>query len=313
MTTQNLDFKIEEEDSKKRLDKFLARKLPDLSRAFLQNLITEGAVLVNGKKKEKKYSLKEGDGVEVFLKSPEDISLDPDDSIKFDVVFENKDFAVINKPAGLVVHPSDSHKKETLVNGLLAKWPEIKSVGEDSKRPGIVHRLDKDTSGLMIIAKTNEMFFWLKEQFKEKKVEKKYTVLVFGEMEEEEGEIVADIARSGMKQVAIVKGRRYGRISKKREARTDYKVKQYFEGATLVEAFPKTGRMHQIRVHFACIGHSVVGDDKYTQGTLLKKIPFKRQFLHASELSFFLPNGEKVEFSVDLSEDLKKLLKSLAK
>ncbi|MBI3671710.1 RluA family pseudouridine synthase [Candidatus Azambacteria bacterium] len=305
------ELKISEEDSGIRLDIFLAKKFSNYSRAYIQKLIKDEFVFVNGKKSEKKYALKIGDKVSVVLKEHEKISLEPDAGVKFEVIFENKDFAVINKPDGLVVHPSESHKSGTLVNGILHRWPEIKNVGEDLLRPGIVHRLDKETSGVMVVAKTNEMFFWLKEQFKERKAIKKYTALVFGRLEQKEGEISEPIARLGTKQVAVGNGKRRGAVKKTREAKTYFKVKEYFDDATLVEAFPKTGRMHQIRVHMAHIGHPIVGDKKYASKKMLQTLPFKRQFLHASTLEFFLPDGKKSVFSADLPSDLKSLLNEL--
>ncbi len=311
MITKSLDFKISENEVGARLDKFLSSKLQEYSRSYLQKLIEDGGVKVNGFLMSKNYKLKEKDDIKVSLSFPEKISVSPDKDVKFKIIFENKDFAVIDKPAGLVVHPSKSHKKETLVNGLLAKWPKIKNVGEDELRPGIVHRLDKETSGVMVVAKTNKIFFWLKDQFKERKLKKKYIALVFGNIKDKKGEITAPIARSGAKQVALGKGRRHGKITKTKEAKTEFKVKKYIDDFTLVEAMPKTGRMHQIRVHFAYIGHPVVGDKKYTSKKTFQKLPFERQFLHAAEISFFLPNGEKMKFSADLPVDLKKCLEGL--
>ncbi len=313
MTIQILDFKVSLEDVGKRLDKFLSEKLSDLSRSHIQSLILNGSVLIFEKKREKKYLLKEGDEVKVFLEGYDLREVLPDASVKFDVVFDSDDFLIINKPAGLVVHPNKFHKTNTLVNGLLAKFPNIKDVGEDSMRPGIVHRLDKDTSGIMIIAKNQDMFLWLKEQFKEKKVKKRYLALVFGGVRGDGGEIVAPIAKSNSKQVALIKGKRVGRISSAKEAITIFKVKDVLNGFTLLDVFPKTGRTHQIRVHLASINHPIVGDKKYSSKKLLKTLPFKRQFLHAYYLSFFLKNGKRVEFSVGLPKDLSDLLKTLAK
>ncbi len=308
MTTKILDFKVQKKDQKKRLDKFLSEKFKNYSRSHLQKLIEDGFVLVNKSKKEKKYKLKEGDEIKIFLKQKEEPSLDPDCSISFNVIFENKDFLVLEKPAGLVVHPSLSHKKGTLVNGLLAKYPKIKNVGEDPLRPGIVHRLDKDTSGLMVIAKTDEAFFWLKSQFKEKKVKKTYTALVFGNIKENKGTIKAKIARSGQKQITLGRGR-HKKIRKTKEAETEFKVKKHIDKFTLVEAYPKTGRMHQIRVHFAHIGHPLVGDKKYAPKKLLKIFPQKRHFLHASKIEFADKNGKKYRFFSELPEDLKRVIK----
>ncbi len=306
-------FKVAPEDNKKRLDKFLSENLPQYSRSYIQKLIEGGFVFVGGKIKTKKYSLKESEKIKVILKEPEVSALESDDKIKFDIVFEDDDFAVINKPAGLVVHPSESHKKGTLVSGILAKWPQVKGVGEDPLRPGIVHRLDKETSGLMVVAKNNEMFFWLKEQFQERKVAKKYLALVFGTPKEKEGEINAAIGRVGMKQVTLKRGRGYKKVTKTREAKTKYKVLEEFDGYSLLEASPKTGRTHQIRVHFAHIGHPVVGDKKYASKKMMEKMSVKRHFLHAFKLDFFLKNGKKLHFEADIPEDFKNILKGLEK
>lgn len=307
------NIKVFKEEAGERLDKFLSKKIQEYSRSHIQKLIEEGGVLVNGFKKDKKYILKENDEIAIFLKKSEEVSLEPDSSIKFKIVFEDKDFAVIDKPAGLVVHPSDTHKKGTLANGLLARWPQIRNVGEDPARPGIVHRLDKETSGLMIIAKTNEAFAWFKKQFQEKKVEKKYLTLVFGRLKEKEGVISAPIARAGDRQVAIGKGRVSKKVKKTREAETEFKVKKFFDEFSLIEAYPKTGRMHQIRVHFASLGHPVVGDKKYASKKTFQKMPFHRQFLHSAEISFFSQNGEKMSFSSAIPDDLVEMLKTLEK
>ena len=276
----------------------------------MQKAIEAGQITVNGKKTEKDYALKIGDVVSGVLELPEEPSIEPDPLVPFTVVHDAPGFAVIDKPAGVVVHPSYTHKKGTLVNGLVARWPEIKGVGEHSFRPGIVHRLDKETSGLMVVAKTDEMFHWLKKQFKEHKVAKKYVALVFGAMKQTEGEITAPIGREGTKQVTVFGStkRSMGKDEKSRNAATGFKVLGLYAHFTLVEATPKTGRMHQIRVHFKHIGHPLVGDKKYAPARLLRLFPLKRQFLHASNLSFALSDGKQVSFASSLPTDLEKAL-----
>src|SRR3989344_145927 len=310
MTTQKFSIKIGSDKQGERVDKFLSLEIKGYSRKYFQDLIKEGGVKVNGKTTGKDYLLKIGDVVEGCAKEPEMASLEPDSKVKFGVVFDGKDFAIIDKPAGLVVHPSHTHKKGTLVNGLVARWPEIKGVGEHSFRPGIVHRLDKETSGLMVVAKTDEMFHWLKKQFKEHKVAKKYVALVFGAMKQTEGEITAPIGREGTKQVTVFGStkRSMGKDEKSRNAATGFKVLGLYAHFTLVEATPKTGRMHQIRVHFKHIGHPLVGDKKYAPARLLRLFPLKRQFLHASNLSFALSDGKQVSFASSLPTDLEKAL-----
>lgn len=301
MTTHPFSLTATEKESGKRLDKVLVAHLTGHSRNALQKAIEAGEISVNGKKTKKDHTLKIGDVVEGALAGVEEPNVEPDTSVPFTVVCDAPDFVVIAKPAGVVVHPSYTHKKGTLVNGLVARWPEIKGVGEHSFRPGIVHRLDKETSGLMVVAKTNEMFHWLKKQFKEHKVVKKYSVLVFGEVNKQEGVISVPIGRVGMKQIA-------GHDASFREASTQFKVVQAYKGFTLLEVTPLTGRMHQIRVHFKHIGHPVVGDKKYAPAGLLRSFPLERQFLHATSLSFALLDGKQVFFASALSDDLKEII-----
>lgn len=301
MTTHPFSLTATEAEKGKRLDKVLAVYLAGRSRNVLQKAIEAGEIVVNGKKTKKDRILKIGDVVEGALAGIEEPSVEPDASVPFTVVHDASDFAVIDKPAGVVVHPSYTHKKGTLVNGLVARWPEIKGVGEHSFRPGIVHRLDKETSGLMVVAKNNEMFHWFKKQFKEHKVVKKYSVLVFGEMNKHEGVISVPVGRVGMKQIA-------GHDADFREASTQFKVVKTYKGFTLVEATPLTGRMHQIRVHFKHIGHPVVGDKKYTPAGLLRSFPLDRQFLHAASLSFALPDGKHVSYTSALPPELERTL-----
>lgn len=315
MTTEKFSIKIEKNEAARRLDKFLALKFPGYSRSYFQQLIKKGKVAVNGKIADQDFFLKAGDVVGGEFEAPAEISVEADSSIKFKVVRNATEFAVIEKPAGLVVHPSYTHKSGTLVNGLLARWPEMAGVGENAFRPGIVHRLDKETSGLMVVAKTQPMYLWLKKQFQERKVMKKYTALVYGEMKQMEGEISAPITRSGDRQIAIsnINKGLSGKVNKSRNASTGFKILTLYDDFTLVEALPKTGRMHQIRVHFKHIGHSVVGDKKYASAKALSRLPLGRHFLHASYLSFVLPSGEKVESRSDLSPDLRKALAGLEK
>ncbi len=297
-----------------RIDALLAVFFSQYSRAYFQALIAKGNVSVNGKNIKKDYRVRGGDEVSVQFSALEEISLLPDSSVPFSVVYDGEDFAVIDKPAGVVAHPSHTYKKGALVNGLLARWPEIKGVGEDPLRPGIVHRLDKETSGLMVIPKTQAMFLWLKQQFKEGLVSKRYIALVIGRLPKEEGEIIVPIGRAGIRQV-VMSARRKGLPGKARTFRfasTRFKVSARYDGFTLVSVYPKTGRMHQIRVHFKHIGHPVAGDKKYASRARQKLLPLKRHFLHAEHLSFFLPDGKKAEFSSPLPEELRGVLNGLS-
>lgn len=254
--------------------------------------------------------------------------------MKLNIVYEDNDVLVINKPAELIIHKGIKTEK-TLVDLLIDYFPEIKDVGEDISRPGIVHRLDKDTSGLMVVAKNNKAFDFLKKQFsasannlnksgfaetfgeggKERKVEKKYLTLVCGIVKNKEGIIESFIGRMENEQISVKSEEevlhRKAKIKNLKKAITEYKVLKYLNNHTLCEALPKTGRMHQIRVHFKSIGYPVAGDLKYGSKncSCAKKIP--RQFLHAKYLSFALPNGKKMAFEADLPGDLSAVLNLL--
>ena len=258
------------------------------------------------------------------------IKLEPDFNIPLDIVYEDKDIIVLNKQAGISVHPSINEPRGTLVNALLARYPEIKDVGDPPSpsatdgqvtqlRPGIVHRLDKDTSGLLVVAKNQKTFEFLKKQWQEGKVIKKYLALVWGHPKEK-GEIVSELTRSlkDFRKRMVVRPARLNSRSggpekggniKGKLAITEYKVVKKFRDFSLVEVYPKTGRMHQIRVHFASLGHPVIGDKIYGKN---RKKPegLTRQFLHAFYLKFSLYNGPLV-FEADLPDDLEQVLAKL--
>jgi 23S rRNA pseudouridine1911/1915/1917 synthase len=225
------------------------------------------------------------------------------------IIYENKDVLVVNKPAGITVHPDQAHKTGTLIQEISKIHPEIKNVGEDKTRPGIVHRLDKDTSGILIIAKNQPTFEYLKRQFAERKIKKTYIALVIGLLKQKSGIINVPIGRSKspLRRLASPKAR-----GKLREAVTEYKILENLKGYTLVEAYPLTGRTHQIRVHFKAIGHAVVCDKLYSKKPIC---PFglNRQFLHAFSLELVLPDGSRSRFEADLPDDLKKVLAALRK
>lgn len=317
MTTQHFSIKVSQNEHGKRLDIVAGEYAPGYSRAHLQRLIENGSITVNGKAVKKHYKVKNGDVVVLDIDAPETPNIAPDASVPFRVVFENDEYAVVEKPAGVVTHPSASHKKGTLVNGLVARWPEIAGVGEDPLRPGIVHRLDKDTSGLLVVAKTQPMFLWLKKQFHDRTVEKRYVALVAGSVGSAEGEIDVPIARSrsrkNPRQIAVSQAntRGAGKAHISRKASTGFKILHLYKNFTLIEAMPKTGRMHQIRVHFAHIGHPLAGDVKYAPKRVLSALPLERHFLHAAVLAFPLPDGAKASFSSELPSDLKRVLERL--
>ncbi|MEK7578242.1 MAG: RNA pseudouridine synthase [Patescibacteria group bacterium] len=242
-----------------------------------------------------------------------EIKLEPDKNIPLSIVYEDENVVVLNKQAGISVHPSINEPQGTLANALIAKYPKIKNVGEDPLRPGIVHRLDKDTSGLLVVAKTQKTFEFLKKEWQEGRVIKKYLALVWGHPKED-GEIVSELTRSlkdFRKRMVIRPEKQKDKEVKGKLAVTGYKVVKKFRNFSLVEVNPKTGRMHQIRVHFAFLGHPVIGDKIYGKN---KEKPegLTRQFLHAFYLKFSLPAGP-FAFEIDLPDDLKQVLAKLDK
>lgn len=227
------------------------------------------------------------------------------------IIYEDKNFIVVNKPAGLPVHAGGSVKFGTLVEWLVGKYPEIKKIGDDPEvRPGIVHRLDKETSGVMVVARNPESFAALKNLFKTRQAEKKYIALVRGRITKKSGKIelpIGVLKSHGVKRTVFAKA---GKAMK--TAITEFRVLERFRDTTLVEARPKTGRMHQIRVHFAAIGHPVLGDRLYGGRITATEGP-GRQFLHAASLSFSYPEGRRFTFEVSLPKDLKLFLAELRK
>ena len=223
------------------------------------------------------------------------------------IVFENKDIIVIDKPANLTVHPIHSEQKNTLVDELLAYYPEIKNVGEDPLRPGIVHRLDKDTSGLIIIAKNNKSFEYLKNLFKNRQVEKNYLALVHGKVKDKKGTITKSISLSKKDY----KKRSVLLDENSKKAWTEYRIIENFKNYTLLEVSIKTGRTHQIRIHLKSIGHPIVGDKQYRFKRQICPKNLTRQFLHAQYLKFKMDDGNIMEFKSELPTDLKNTLKEI--
>jgi 23S rRNA pseudouridine1911/1915/1917 synthase len=284
-----------------RLDKFVGDRCPEMSRTHAQKLIIAGSITVNGRQVKPGFTLSPGDKVHIVIppESPPSLASEP---IPLKIVYEDADLLVIDKPAGLPVHPAPGHPAHTLVNAVLARLPAL-AESDASLRPGIVHRLDKDTSGLIIVAKNRLAHENLSDQFKSRSVSKTYMVLVRGKLTPESGIIEAAIGRDPRNR------QRMAVVEKGREARTEYRVLKYLGGFTLLEIRPKTGRTHQIRVHLAAIGFPVLGDATY--GVTSPRL--SRQFLHASRLGFNLPStGQYVEFTSPLPPDLEKVLSQLS-
>lgn len=302
-------FKITIEDKGKRLDKFLAQKLEDKSRSQIQKMVKGGSVLVNGKIPAVHQFLKEKDIIEIKELKPKKIKPRQETKFKLNIVFDDDNYLVVDKPAGLLVHPTDKGEKQTLIDLIFKKYPEIKNVGENNKRPGIVHRLDKDVSGLMVIARNQKAFDDLKKQFKRRKIKKEYMALVFGKMEKTEGIIDFPIGRSvkGFKMAARAKTA----PEKSKEAITEYEVIDEYKNYSLLKIIIKTGRTHQIRVHLKAAGHPVVGDQLYKPKKLKFKKKLDRIFLHSSLLGFYDLKGSYKEFKSDLPVKLKNYLKRI--
>lgn len=299
-------MKIKISEGNKRLDKFLSERL-QRSRSFIQKLIEQGRVLVGDKYTSSGYILREKDVVNVSLPEKEEDLKKEEGQIP--VIFEDEDIIVIDKPAGILVHPLEGKRSGAIVNILIDKL----HYKENDLRPGVVHRLDKDTTGLLVLAKNKESFESLKSQFQERKIEKRYLVLVYGHLEPKHGEISIPIARDVIKRTK----RRSDMAGK--EAVTGYDVLEYIShenlSFTLIEADLRTGRTHQIRVHFSSIGFPVVGDEEYTtklHDKLNKKLGVERQFLHAYKLGFLHPKtGKWTSFKSDLPPDLSRILNEL--
>lgn len=285
-----------------RLDKCVAERCSDLSRTQAQKLVSDGLVTVNDQVAKAGLKLSVGDRVKIILPSPPIDPLSPE-AIPLSIVYEDDDLLVVDKPAGLAVHPAPGHPNHTLINAILAHVPNLPE-SDDSKRPGVVHRLDKDASGLMMVAKNKEAQFNLIGQFKARSVVKAYLVLVKGQLTPDDGVIEAPLGRNPRhrKRMAVVAE------GEGREARTNYHVLRHVGDYSLIEVRPETGRTHQIRVHLSAIGYPVFGDKVY--GSKSDKLP--RLFLHACLLGFKLPStGEYKEFTSKLPPDLEKVLEEI--
>ncbi|MCA9860341.1 MAG: RluA family pseudouridine synthase [Thermomicrobiales bacterium] len=298
---QQLEFHPTATSTGERLDVYLATELPDYSRNFVQQLIADGQVLVDGEARKRTFKVTAGQVVQVTIPETQSHDIQPQE-IPLDIVYEDVDIAVIDKPAGMVVHPAAGHPDGTLVNGLLARYPEIAING--TNRPGIVHRLDKDTSGLIVVARTPQGQRLLLEQWADGSVEKGYKALVHGVVEPNEATIDAPIGRDPIDR------QRMAVIGSGKPAVTHFDVEERFDAHTYLDVNIETGRTHQIRVHLAFIGHPVVADPLYARGGL-PTLGLERQFLHAWQLGLRLSDGRRIVLESPLPSELEAILADL--
>lgn len=295
-----VDDKYEE-----RLDSYLAKKLKNLSRTYIHGLIKEGLIHVNDKLVKPRYKVKNGDVILVEIPKTEKLELAAED-IPIDIIYEDQNVIIVNKPKAMIVHPVDGNSSGTLVNALLYHVGRL-SLSTSDIRPGIVHRLDKDTTGLLIVAKNDKVYKNLSQQFVDQTVERIYTTLVYGELDIDEAIINAPIGRdpANRTRMTVID-------NNSKQAVTHYKVVQKFEGYTLLQVSLKTGRTHQIRVHMKYIGHPIVGDPIYTN--VKNEFNISTQLLHASGLGFYnLNNNKYMKFQAELPDDFKAVIKLLKK
>ncbi|WP_084728061.1 RluA family pseudouridine synthase [Thermosipho atlanticus] len=290
-----------------RLDKYVQEKAPDwISRTFIQKAIKKGEVRVNNEVKKPSYKLKLGDIVALNLpERPKTVEILPE-NIPLKILYEDKDIIVVNKDPGIIVHPTPSISSGTLVNALMYHCKDLQGISGEL-RPGIVHRLDKDTSGVIVVAKNDKAHQSLSQQFKDRVTEKVYAAIVHGIIKKDYGTIEVSLARNPVVRTKMAP------LEWGKNALTYYKVLKRFGIGTLVLVFPKTGRTHQIRVHMKYIGHPLLGDELYGKGQKDAVYGAKRQMLHALKLSFFHPTTkEKMTFVAPLPEDFKNVLRILS-
>ena len=301
---QRFEFQMEDRDSGQRMDRILADLLPDCSRSFLQKLIEKGAVTVNGRcLTEKKYKVKTGDRLEVALPEPELLAVEAE-PLPLEIVYEDEDVAVVNKPRGMVVHPAPGNYTGTLVNALLYHCKNLSSIN-GVIRPGIVHRIDKDTSGLLMIAKNDVAHRALAEQLAVHSITRIYQAVVLGNLKEDRGTVNAPIGRDPKNRLRMAVTDRNSK-----PAITHWRVEERFGTFTRMTARLETGRTHQIRVHMAYKGHPLLGDPVY--GPKKQPVDFPGQALHAQVLGFVHPTtGQYMEFSAPLPPEFQELLRKL--
>ncbi len=313
---------VSKESQGDRLDHFLVKSMPEISRSKIQKMIESGLVKVNGKQPAKHQFLKINDQVEIleFPVADEDGKIKTEKKLKAgvkstdrslweknNIVDDTADYLVIEKPSGLLVHPTDKGETNTLIDWAIGKYPPVRNIGEDPRRAAIVHRLDKEVSGLMVIPKTQEAFEYFKRLFKLRQIEKKYSALVYGEVKADTGEINFPIGRSKDGEGLFSATPEMSGIGK--PAKTVYWVMKRFKNFTLLDVEIMTGRTHQIRVHLKALGHPIVGDELYKIRGLRKKMDASRIFLHAGSLAFKDLQGKDKKYGSKLPEELQDILK----
>lgn len=295
-------FIVEEKDKGTRIDKYLSDAIEGKSRSFIQGLIEKDSIKVNGKSPKSNYKLRTLDEIEVILPEPEVLKVDAED-IPIDILYEDDDVVVVNKRQGMVVHPAPGNYNGTLVNALLYHCKNLSSIN-GVIRPGIVHRIDKDTSGVLVIAKNDEAHSFLSEQLKDHSMKREYYALIEGRLKNDSGTIDKPLARSKKDRLKIAI------VEDGKRAVTHYEVIERYNGYTLIKCILETGRTHQIRVHMASIGFPLVGDPVY--GFKRQKFKLEGQALHAKTLGFIHPTTkEYMEFTTELPEYFEALLNKL--
>lgn len=292
---KEMNFKIDSENITKRLDKFLCLQLDTITRSFIQKMIKDGYITVNEKIVSKNYKLALNDEIRVVIKEPEELSAEPE-NIELDIIYEDKDLLVVNKPKGMVVHPAPGHPNKTLVNALLYHCKDDLSGINGVLRPGIVHRIDKDTSGLLMVAKNDVAHQGLAKQIKDHSFNREYEAIVYGDLKDNSGYVDVPIGRHPIKRKQMAAFAPHSR-----DAKTEYEVLRRYEQFNHLRLRLFTGRTHQIRVHMAYIGHPVAGDEVYGPKKVIKCL--NGQCLHAKKLGFLHPvTGKYMEFTSNLPE-----------
>lgn len=306
---KKITYPVESEVKSERLDSFISLK-SGLSRSYIQKLIKQGFLTVNLRKEKASHKIKAGDTIEYTIADEPQTTLIPE-NIPLTIIWEDDHLIVVNKPPGMVVHPAAGHKQGTLINALISRCEKLASLGAPL-RPGIVHRLDKDTSGLIVVAKDDISYVKLQKQFKKREVKKHYLALLYGNLKKDRGEINKAIGRAVWDRKKMST-----RTGKGKEAITQFEVMKRLRSATLAKVKIITGRTHQIRVHFAASGHPVLGDRLYGKKTLLKfahkTVILNRQMLHAHSLELKHPvTGSPLVFTAQMPEDMKRAIKELS-